>query len=110
MVVTGAGISAESGIPTFRGDDGFWTIGSRNYTPMELATAEAFAMDPATVWSFYLARIGRYGSCVPNAAHRALVDLEGGLGDRFLLVTQNVDGLHRLAGQDPARTYAIHGE
>ncbi len=110
MVLTGAGISAESGIPTFRGDDGWWTVGSRNYTPMELATAEAFAADPATVWSFYLARIGRYGSCAPNAAHHALVALERRLDERFLLITQNVDGLHRSAGQDPRRTYAIHGE
>ncbi|MBK8978322.1 MAG: RNA polymerase subunit sigma [Planctomycetes bacterium] len=110
LALTGAGISAESGIPTFRGGDGYWTIGSVNYTPMELATAAAFRRMPETVWEFYLARVVRHLAAEPNDGHRALVRLERHLGDDFLLVTQNVDGLHLLAGQSPQRTFRIHGD
>jgi NAD-dependent deacetylase len=109
VFLTGAGISAESGIPTFRGPEGYWRVGSRNYHPTEMATAEAFARMPDEVWRWYLFRRGVCRAAEPNAAHRALVELEGHLGDRFLLVTQNVDGLHLRAGQSPGRTYQIHG-
>jgi len=109
FVLTGAGISAESGIPTFRGNEGYWVEGSRNYQPMELATHEAFAARPDTVWSWYLYRRAICRAAAPNRAHAALVALERALGDRFLLVTQNVDGLHLRAGNSEARTYAIHG-
>ena len=109
MVLTGAGISAESGIPTFRGPEGYWRVGSRNYRPMELATREAFERMPEEVWRWYLYRRAVCRAAAPNPAHRALVDAERRLGDRFLLVTQNVDGLHRRAGSDPARTFEIHG-
>jgi len=109
VVLTGAGISAESGIPTFRGSEGYWTVGSRNYRPMELATAAAFARVPGDVWGWYLHRRSVCHAARPNAAHEALVRLEGRLADRFLLVTQNVDGLHLRAGSSPERTHQIHG-
>jgi NAD-dependent deacetylase len=109
VVLTGAGISAESGIPTFRGPEGYWKVGSRNYRPMELATHEAFLRVPDDVWGWYLYRRATCHAAAPNAAHRALVGLERALGDRFLLVTQNVDGLHLRAGNSLPRTHQIHG-
>lgn len=109
VMLTGAGISAESGIPTFRGKEGFWTVGSRVYRPQELATFAMFSRDPGTVWPWYLWRRARCRAAEPNAAHRALVALEAAVPDRFVLVTQNVDGLHRRAGQSAARTWEIHG-
>ena len=109
VFLTGAGISAESGIPTFRGEEGYWKVGSRNYRPMELATHEAFEQVPEDVWGWYLYRRAVCRAARPNAAHEALVRLEERLGDRFLLVTQNVDGLHLRAGNSLARTYQIHG-
>lgn len=109
VFITGAGVSAESGIPTFRGPEGYWRIGSRHYHPQELATNEAFTAMPQEVWAWYLFRRGVCRAAEPNAAHLALATLEEALGDRFLLVTQNVDGLHVRAGNSPARTYEIHG-
>jgi NAD-dependent deacetylase len=109
LVLTGAGISAESGIPTFRGKEGFWTVGSRNYHPQEMATQEAFRRMPTEVWRWYLWRRSVCRGARPNAGHLALVELERALGDRFRLVTQNVDGLHLRAGNSRARTYQIHG-
>jgi NAD-dependent deacetylase len=110
LVLTGAGISAESGIPTFRGKEGYWVVGSRNYEPQEMATWAMFCRAPEEVWRWYLFRFGVYRDARPNDGHRALVDLEHALGDRFLLVTQNIDGLHRKAGSSPGRTYCIHGD
>jgi NAD-dependent deacetylase len=107
VFLTGAGISAESGIPTFRGQEGYWQVGSRNYHPTEMATHEAFERMPEEVWRWYLYRRGVCRGAEPNDAHRALVRLEQAIGERFLLVTQNVDGLHLRAGS--ARTYQIHG-
>jgi NAD-dependent deacetylase len=109
VVLTGAGISAASGIPTFRGPGGFWTIGSQAYQPEEIATRAFFGRQPQAVWGWYLYRAGVCGAAAPNAAHRALVELEHRLGDRFVLVTQNVDGLHRRAGSSPERTWEVHG-
>jgi NAD-dependent deacetylase len=109
LFLTGAGISAESGIPTFRGPEGYWTIGSRHYRPMELATREAFDRMPGDVWGWYLHRRSMCRSALPNAAHVAVAALDRRLGDRFLLVTQNVDGLHLRAGNPSGRTYEIHG-
>src|ERR1700742_2480919 len=92
-VLTGAGISAESGVPTFRGVDGLW----KEHKPEELATPEAFARDPRLVWEWYDWRRQIIAKAVPNAAHKALVKLE--IKKRgFTLITQNVDGLHDLAG------------
>jgi NAD-dependent deacetylase len=109
LFLTGAGISAESGIPTFRGPEGYWQVGSVNYRPEELATYAAFRKMPEEVWAWYLYRRGVCRAARANAAHMALVRAEQALGDRFLLVTQNVDGLHLRAGNSAARTYEIHG-
>lgn len=92
-VLTGAGISAESGVPTFRGEGGLW----RTYRAEELATPEAFARDPNLVWEWYDYRRRVVSEAEPNAGHRALVELEKRV-PTFLLITQNVDNLHRRAG------------
>ncbi|MBW2191635.1 MAG: RNA polymerase subunit sigma [Deltaproteobacteria bacterium] len=107
--LTGAGVSAESGIPTFRGKEGYWQVGSRNYQPEEMATWAAFQEMPEEVWAWYLYRRGICRGAEPNAAHRALAAAERRRGERFLLVTQNVDGLHLRAGNTLDRTYQIHG-
>jgi NAD-dependent deacetylase len=109
LFLTGAGISAESGIPTFRGPEGYWRVGSRNYHPQELATRAAFQRMPMAVWRWYLHRQVICERAAPNAAHRALVAAAHALGERFLLITQNVDGLHLRAGSPAAQTYEIHG-
>ena len=110
LALTGAGVSAESGIPTFRGKEGYWTVGARDYHPQELATFEAFSAMPWDVWAWYLYRRTMCRRAEPNAAHHALVRLAGALGDRFALVTQNVDGLHRRAGSPDHQTFPIHGD
>ena len=109
VVLTGAGISAESGIPTFRGKEGYWTVGAREYHPQEMATHAMFSAQPEAVWAWYLYRRGVCRNAAPNAGHRAVVEMEEHLGDRFLLITQNVDGLHLRAGNSSERTYQIHG-
>lgn len=101
-VLTGAGISAESGVPTFRGADGLW----RNFRPEQLATPEAFSRDPKLVWEWYDWRRERVARCAPNAGHLALARLEHRHG-AVTLVTQNVDGLHALAGS--LRPVEMHG-
>jgi len=102
-VLTGAGISAESGIPTFRGAGGLWN----NYRAEDLATPEAFARDPRLVWEWYNWRRETIAKAEPNAAHRALVQIET-TKPRFTLITQNVDGLHDLAGS--GRALKLHGD
>ena len=108
-VLTGAGISAESGIPTFRGPEGYWTVGSRVYMPQEMATLNTFRQQPLVVWQWYLYRLGVCLHAQPNAGHFALAELERRLGDRFKLITQNIDNLHIRAGNSLERTYQIHG-
>jgi NAD-dependent deacetylase len=100
LVLTGAGISAESGVPTFRGEGGLW----RRHRPEELATPEAFARDPVLVWSWYRWRRELVAKCAPNAGHRALAHLA--LSGRGAIVTQNVDGLHERAAAEAAREAA----
>lgn len=106
-VLTGAGISHESGVPTFRGEDGLW----RRYRPEDLATPEAFARDPVLVWEWYAWRRELVGRAKPNAAHLALVAIEERIASRpngrFTLVTQNVDGLHERAGS--RNVLRLHG-
>lgn len=108
-VMTGAGISAESGIPTFRGPEGYWTVGSRSYHPQEMATFAMFRRRPDDVWQWYLHRATVCHQAVPNSGHTAIAALEPLFGDRFTLITQNVDGLHLRAGNSARRTYQIHG-
>jgi NAD-dependent deacetylase len=108
-VLTGAGISAESGIPTFRGPEGYWTVGSAVYHPQEMATLAMFERDPQAVWAWYLYRMGVCQAAAPNTGHRALVEMERLLGDRYALITQNVDNLHRRAGSTKRRMHEIHG-
>lgn len=93
MVITGAGVSAASGIPTFRGPGGLW----KNHRPESLATAAAFARDPVTVWEWYAWRRKKIAAAAPNAAHAVLARWSRRF-DAFTLVTQNVDGLHEQAG------------
>lgn len=93
LLITGAGISAESGIPTFRGADGLW----KNYRAEELATLDAFERDPVTVWQWYDWRRGIIGKAEPNPGHLAIKELED-MFENFLLITQNVDGLHGRTG------------
>ena len=105
LILTGAGVSAESGIPTFRGKDGYW----RNLDPAKLATPEAFARDPKLVWEWYRERRQRIRNAQPNAAHEAIARLAKH-ADEFLLVTQNVDGLHARAGLPSEKIVQIHGD
>jgi NAD-dependent deacetylase len=105
LVLTGAGVSAESGIPTFRGKDGYW----RNLDPTKLATPEAFARDPQLVWDWYRERRQRIRNAQPNAAHEAIARLAQRT-DEFLLVTQNVDDLHARAGTPAQKMVRIHGD
>ncbi len=91
--LTGAGISAESGVPTFRGKEGLW----RQFRAEDLASPEAFARDPKLVWEWYDWRRGLIAGCAPNPGHRTLAKWEKTIPE-FILITQNVDGLHPLAG------------
>jgi NAD-dependent deacetylase len=104
VLLTGAGISAESGLATFRGEDGLW----EGHRVEDVATPEAFRRDPALVHTFYNARRAQLGGVAPNAAHLALARLEAAWPGDFLLVTQNVDNLHERAGSK--RLIHMHGE
>ena len=108
-VLTGAGISAESGIPTFRGPEGYWTAGSKVYQSQEMATYEMFSQKPYEVWRWYLYRIGICADAEPNTGHLALVEMERRFKERFTLITQNVDNLHLRAGNSLKHTFQIHG-
>jgi NAD-dependent deacetylase len=103
VVSSGAGMSRESGIPTFRdAQEGLWA----RFSPEELATEAGFRADPRRVWSWYAWRRRRISSCAPHAGHRALVELEA-LVPEFAVVTQNIDGLHQLAGS--GEVVELHG-
>ena len=105
LYVTGAGVSAESGIPTFRGEDGYWTIGSVNYTPQEMATRQMYEANPGQFLLWYYRRFASYRDVPPNDVHRWLAD-ECNAG-HARLITQNIDGLDGRAGN---RDYVcIHG-
>lgn len=104
FVLTGAGISAESGIRTFRDTGGLW----EDQRVEDVATPEGFARDPALVWRFYSERRRQAAEVRPNPAHLALGELERQLGDRLLLCTQNVDHLHEAGGS--TRVHHMHGE
>lgn len=95
FVLTGAGISAESGIRTFRDAGGLW----EQYRFEDVASPEGWAARPEVVWRFYMQRRAQAATCEPNAAHRALAALERAMGDRLFLCTQNVDDLHERAAR-----------
>lgn len=99
LYITGAGVSAQSGIPTFRGEDGFWTIGSVNYTPQEMATREMYLNHPDAFLLWYFRRFACYRDIVPNDVHHWLSDKR--------LITQNIDGLDGKAGN--GMYIPIHG-
>ncbi len=103
LVLTGAGVSAESGVPTFRDANGLW----ENHPIEQVATPEGFRADPGLVWRFYSQRRRQAKAVHPNPGHLALAEAESRIGDRFLLVTQNVDGLHHRAGS--RRLVEMHG-
>lgn len=104
FVLTGAGISAESGLPTFRASDGLWA----GHHVEDVCTPEALEQNPALVWQFYSERRAQGEIAEPNPAHIALAELEAKLGDRFFLCTQNVDDLHERAGSK--NLVHMHGE
>ena len=104
FVLTGAGISAESGLPTFRAEDGLWA----GYRIEDVCTPEAWQRNPAEVWKFYSARREAGANAAPNAAHFSFAELEARLGERYFLCTQNVDDLHERAGSQ--RMVHMHGE
>lgn len=104
FVLTGAGISAESGLPTFRASDGLWA----GHRVEDICTPEALEDNPALVWQFYSERRAQGEKAQPNPAHVALAELESHLGERFFLCTQNVDDLHERAGS--RRMVHMHGE
>jgi NAD-dependent deacetylase len=104
FVLTGAGVSAESGVPTFRDAGGLW----ERHRVEEVASPEAWAADPGLVWRFYSERRKKAFGIAPNAAHHALARLEDAIGDRLFLCTQNVDPLHERAGS--RRVVHMHGE
>ena len=104
VILTGAGVSAESGLATFRGPDGLW----EGHRVEDVATPEAFSRDPALVHAFYNARRGKLDTVAPNAAHLALARLDAEWRGDLLLVTQNVDDLHERAGS--RRLIHMHGE
>ena len=103
FVLTGAGVSAESGLATFRGSGGLWN----GHSVEEVATPEAWQANPELIWRFYSQRRRDALAAQPNAAHRALAKIEERLGDRFYLCTQNVDDLHERAGSH--RIHHMHG-
>ncbi len=103
VVLTGAGVSAESGVPTFRGAEGLW----RDHRATDLATPQAFRRDPNLVWEFYNWRREILAPCQPNPAHQAIAQMEETLPD-FSLITQNVDGLHWKAGN--RKILSLHGD
>lgn len=104
VILTGAGVSAESGLATFRGPDGLW----EGHRVEDVCTPEAYRRDPALVHAFYDARRAKLGTAKPNSAHRALAQLDSEWARELLLITQNVDNLHERAGSK--RLLHMHGE
>lgn len=104
VVFTGAGISAESGIPVFRGNDGLWDV-----NPKVIATRQYFSENPEKSWEWYLGRRDNIVKAQPNDAHKIVAEMEKARKSDFTLITQNIDGLHAIAGNTPEKTLEIHG-
>lgn len=112
VVLTGAGVSVSSGIPTYRGSDGTWTMGSENYTPQEIATKRMYSKRTKECWDYFSDRFVMCRNAKPNASHLAIVELEKLFRERdqcFTLVSQNIDNLHRRAGSSDGVLCEIHG-
>jgi NAD-dependent deacetylase len=105
--LTGAGLSSDSGIPTYRGVDGIWIKGTKFYKPEEFGTFKYFKQSPEEVWQYTLSRKKMFENAKPNESHLLIAEIEDVLGDRFHLITQNIDNLHQKAGSK--RVYEVHG-
>lgn len=105
--LTGAGVSSDSGIPTYRGSDGIWVKGTKHYKPEIFGTFEHFQINPEEVWQYTLFRKNILEEATPNESHNSIARIETLLDDRFQLITQNVDNLHRRAGSK--NLFEIHG-
>lgn len=108
--LVGAGLSVDSGIPVFRGEDGYWTDGSINYTPQEIGTYRMFQVNANEVWRWYLYRLSVCNNAKPNKGHILLAKIEKKLDDRFSLISQNVDGLHFRDESKINNLFLIHGD
>ena len=108
--LVGAGLSAESGIPTFRGKDGYWVSGSKNYKAEDIGTFRMFNLASQEVWKWFLYRKSVTEKAKPNPSHILLKEIEDNLENHFALISQNVDSLHRKAGNSEERTFLIHGD
>lgn len=108
--LVGACLSSESGIPTFRDIDGYWTIGSKNYKPQEMGTKKMFDVNANEVWNWYLNRIQICNKSKPNDGHFAITEIQKMFPNRFALISQNVDGLHFQSGMNEKDLYLIHGD
>ncbi|NVK63840.1 MAG: iron dicitrate transport regulator FecR [Flavobacteriales bacterium] len=105
--LTGAGISSDSGIPTYRGTDGIWVKGTKYHKPEEFGTKQYFDAHQEEVWQYSLFRKKMIEEAMPNSSHETIARIENLLGDKFHLITQNIDNLHRRAGNQ--RIFEIHG-
>ncbi|MEZ4984901.1 MAG: Sir2 family NAD-dependent protein deacetylase [Saprospiraceae bacterium] len=108
--LVGAGLSAESGIPTFRDKDGYWTSGSKNYMPQEIGTKKMFDVNSSEVWRWYLYRNSICRKANPNIGHISLSKIEKMIPEKFSLISQNVDGLHFLEESRIENLFLIHGD
>lgn len=108
--LVGAGLSVESGIPTFRDKDGYWTGNSKNYTPEEMGTLKMFNVSSHKVWNWYLNRIQICKDASPNKGHLTIAKVQKLFPKRFALISQNVDGLHIQSGMNTEQLYLIHGD
>jgi NAD-dependent SIR2 family protein deacetylase len=108
LILAGAGMSVDSGLPDFRGSNGMWTKAKEDF--ISLATARGFDDDPLASWNFYISRMLAYGHTKPHAGYTRLLDAVNQHGKDYFVVTSNVDGHFHMAGYDPARIYEIHGD
>ena len=107
--LTGAGLSAASGIPTYRSTDGIWVKGTKYHKPEEFGTFKYFSKNQEEVWQFNLFRKGMFEKAQPNESHKLLVQIEELIPESFSIITQNIDGLHHRAGNSDTKIFEIHG-
>lgn len=107
--LTGAGLSAASGIPTYRSTDGIWVKGTKYHKPEEFGTFSYFSKNQEEVWQFKLFMTNMFDNAQPNDSHKLLTKIEAQVPEKFSIITQNVDGLHLRAGNSPENVYEIHG-